>query len=245
MINHTKGTSVIKYARKKLICKAKKITETLSSRAWEGETCFIIGGGTSLENFDWNQLQGFRTIGINKAFIRYHAEVNFAMDYLFFDKVNSAQSFGFPDDKLHEEWLKYQGIKIFVRHDQNYIFSKDVYYVNELTRKAISFDLDEGIWPGNNSGMGALMLAVALGCKRIGLLGYDFYIKGSQTHWHEGYYQQNKKSLAVNLINYRRCIEEFASPISELGIQVFNLNPESKLRNFPFLDIKTFRQENS
>ena len=38
---------------------------------WRGETCFIIGGGPSLADMDWNRLAGKRTIAINKALLSY------------------------------------------------------------------------------------------------------------------------------------------------------------------------------
>jgi len=241
LINHSHGTSVVKVKPVNGRCLAKKITDVLPSNSWAGQTCFILGGGPSLEGFDYRQIVGFHTIGINKTFQSFSVEVNYAMDYNFFDLVqyNNVNPRD-PEYKLHQEWLAYSGIKLFIRHDHTYRFCEGIYFVDEITRKEICFDLNVGLYPGNNSGMGALMLAVALGCKRIGLLGYDFKVQGSKTHWHSGYANQDKKSFVVNLDKFRTCIEEFAPTILEMGIEVVNLSSDSSLQIFPKSSIKTF-----
>ena len=38
---------------------------------WTGETVYLIGGGPSLKNFEWNSLHGKKTIAINKAITFY------------------------------------------------------------------------------------------------------------------------------------------------------------------------------
>ena len=45
-----------------------KVTYKLREGQWTGHPCFIIGGGPSLKGFDFNLLEGRKTIGINRAF---------------------------------------------------------------------------------------------------------------------------------------------------------------------------------
>ena len=241
LINHSRGCGVIKVKKVKSRCLSQKIHQILPYQCWAGKTCLIIGGGPSLEGFDWNQLSGHLTIGINKAFQTYHATVNYSMDYNFFDWVHYNVKPEQPHYQLHQDWLKYQGIKVFLRHDKAHVFAEGTYYIDEMKQKAISFDLDQGMYGGNNSGMGALMLAVALGCKKIGLLGYDFKMVGGKTHFHEGYKNSPRVDTFVsNLESYRACIDELGPKILELGVDVVNLSPISALKSFPKSDIKTF-----
>jgi hypothetical protein len=219
---------------------ARKITEILPTNCWAGETCFIIGGGPSLEDFDWSQLEGHKVIGINKAFQFYSSDVNYAMDYNFFDMVQyNGLKPGQPHYQLHQHWVTYSGIKVFIRHNDAHPFADGIYYIPELSRKAISFDLDQGIYPGNNSGLGALMLAIALGCKRIGLLGYDFQVQGDKTHFHDGY-NQAMPTFVTNLEMFRKAIDELGPAMLELGIDIVNLSPRSTLKSFPRSNVKTF-----
>ena len=237
-INHSKGARFRKMNSIRSVCLAQNVTTILPTNSWAGKTCFIIGGGPSLQDFNWDLISNHLTIGINKAFKSFSPTINYAMDYNFFDLVQHNTS---PEHiKLHQQWLDYSGIKLFIRHKDNLAFADGIYYVKELDHKAISFDLNAGIYPMNNSGGGALMLALALGCKNIGLLGYDLKVKGDKTHWHEGYSNQKAQNMATNLENYRNKIDEFAPSILEMGINVVNLSSDSNLQKFPFSDIKTF-----
>ena len=110
-----------------------------------------------------------------------------------------------------------------------------VYLVKKRVSNEISFDLNEGIVGNSNSGLGAMMLAIALGANPIYLLGYDMYIKGDRTHWHEGYPNQDRgKIYDGKLKKYIRRLKEFAPQIEEKGVKIINLNPESALKCFSF-----------
>ncbi|MHA1290267.1 MAG: hypothetical protein ACTSPB_23030, partial [Candidatus Thorarchaeota archaeon] len=97
-----------------------------------------------MAGFDWSLLNGHRVIGINKSFLYYPAKVNFAMDYRFFDMAQFSADPSQKGKELHEAWMRYQGIKVFVRHDYKYRFAEGIYYVDALNQKAISYDLDKG-----------------------------------------------------------------------------------------------------
>lgn len=247
-IKHRKGTRVIPVKNRR--CKAKNITHILPTGAWKNKTCYLIGGGPSLKTFDFNCIKNELTIGVNKAFVKFPTTINYAMDKRFYDMVTFAQK---PEWKqLHEQWLAYKGIKLFVKQGVNHRYDESVYVVNWLQKKIVSLELTKGIHGGNNSGYGALALAIALGAKRIGLLGYDLKIKKKikkeakpgkniDTHWHEGYSFQSKKAYQSKLNKFAMCFDEFASTIAKLGIEVVNLNSDSALTCFPMEDMETFK----
>lgn len=243
-IRHRRGSQVSRIPVKPKPCQGHPISSVLPSNCWAGQTCFIIGGGPSLHNFNWSLLEGYKVIGINKAFQTYPAvDVNFGIDYRFFEALQYSSDPKHPDYQLHLDWIKFSGVRAFVRHSPSEKFVSGIHYVTALQRKAISFDLDAGIYPTNNSGGGALLLAVALGCRRIGLLGYDFKIQGTRTHYHSGYRSQDPDHLAKKLEDFRGKVDEWASGLSTNGIQVVNLSPDSALRNYPKSDIHTFLGE--
>jgi len=215
-----------------MICRAPYISEKLSSGSWEGETCFLIGGGPSLKNFDFNLIKDYPTIGVNKSFTKFPTTINYAMDMRFYDMVTTGD--------LQQEWLDYTGAKLFLKRSVKSKFDSSVYVVANLDKKALSLDIGKGIWGGNNSGFGALMIACALGCKRVGLLGYDLKVQKKETHWHEGYGFGRGRSFQSKLDKFKLCFEEFAPIMSKEGIMVINLNLDSALECFPKKDIKTF-----
>ena len=242
LINTHRGT-VVRKVRLATKCMAKPVTDVLSPGAWADSRCFIIGGGPSLVGFDFSQLDGEKTIGINKAFVHYHATVNYSMDHTFFEMVELNRRPSQDHYELHKKWCEYHGIKLFLRTTRQR-YNENVYYVSDLGKKGVSFNLQQGIYKGNNSGCGALMLAVALGCKRIGLLGYDFVIQQDgvkvKTHWHEGYDRGTIRSMLRNLENFRDCIEELGPCLPEMGVSVYNLNPDSGLRCFEKISMESF-----
>ena len=238
--SHNRGTIITRLPRKNYGCLAKPITDVLPANSWAGKKCFIVGGGPSLKHFDFSLLKGFHVITINKAFQYFPSKVNYGMDYTFFDFLQYNSSKDPSDRKLQKAWRKYKGIKLFSRHDSTLRFCEGVYYVDELTQKQICFDLNQGIYCGNNSGVGALMLSVALGCKKIGLLGYDFKVIGKQTHFHDGYKGQNLKTFVPNLEAFRKNLDELAETLKDLKISIVNLSSNSALQSYPKSSFKAF-----
>lgn len=209
--------------------------------AWAGKRCLLIGGGPSLSNFDPNLISNEFTIGINKAFVKFSCTINYGMDYRFYEQLTHVDGKDKEKLSLHEQWVNYKGIKVFLKMDNNSKFDGGVYTIKKLSQKVLRFDLSEGIYPGGNSGFGALMLAVALGATKIGLLGYDFKVDKdcNRTHWHQGYGQKIDHMERV-LRNFKAGFEAIAPKIEEHKILVFNLNPNSNLKCFPFAGIEEF-----
>lgn len=217
--------------------RAQELCWILKSGSWKEKRCFLIGGGPSLlethvQRFLEDHIKSRKelSIGTNKAFI-WNPTLNYAMDISFYQLANSLPA-----------WKEYKGIKVFLYRNRCSQFDEDVYIVRSLPKIEISFDLQKGIWPGNNSGFGALMLAVALGAKKIGLLGYDFYVEDNRTHWHEGY-GAKPDIMETALHRFIRSFEEVEPDLQAHGIKVVNLNPKSELRCFPFSTIEEFLNE--
>ena len=217
-------------------CRAPNITEILSNNVWKSKTCFLIGGGPSLKDFDFGPIKNELTIGVNKSFIRFPTTINYAMDWRFYNMVTS--------DDLRQQWAAYKGIKLFLKRSAKSKFNDDVYVVNSLPKKGLSLDLHQGIWGGNNSGFGALMLAICLGATRIGLLGFDLKIRVKagkiETHFHGGYGLGRETNFQSKLDKFKKCFDEFSSVITKQGINVVNLNLDSALECFPKDSIENF-----
>lgn len=242
-IKRHKSTQVISI--RNTSCRADCITDVLPTGAWKGKTCFIIGGGPSLVDFDFRQIRNKLTIGINKSFTKFSTTVNYAMDDRFYDLITFPENGG--DSKLHEQWLAYKGIKVFLRHSVRVRYDNSVHFVHSLHSSVLSLDLKQGIWGGNNSGFGAVMLACALGCSHIGLLGYDLKIQKKSkeivTHWHGGYSLKKNSSFQNKLDKFKKCFDDFAPTIAQQGISVVNLNLDSALTCFPKDSIENFLKE--
>lgn len=207
--------------------------EVMPDGAWRGERCFVIGGGPSLEGFDFNRLQGKgRVIAINKAF----KDVMFA-DICFFMDASSNTFYGLLKrgrlgQDILQKWEEFQGDKVYL----NLVGRKldDVYSVRSIGRAGVSNSIAKGLYHGNNSGVGAIGLAICLRANPIYLLGFDCGFSNGKSHYHGGYPMGMKESIFRGFANDFSRFNKF---LIRTKFRVINLNPKSHLRCFPFSTI--------
>jgi hypothetical protein len=200
--------------------------EVLADGAWRDEPCFIIGGGPSLIGFDFNRLRGRgHTIVINRAFeFAPFADILFFMDWRFYRLCHD-------DPGRYKLWQEFKGYKVFL----NIMGRKldDCNSVRSVGRNGRSTSIQGGLHHGNNSGVGALNLALCLKAKPIYLLGYDMRHENGQAHFHDGYGGVAQEKTALSFA--REFVHIGRSLTDKSG--VINLNPRSMLKIFPFGNI--------
>jgi len=221
---------------------SRKITEVLDSNAWKRRHVFITGGGFSLADFDFDILKTETTISINRSWEHYNGTIWYGMDAAFIDwmrrgQFDASSRFG-PD--TYNKWRAMRSLKIFACPAGSFKFEDDVFLVRRLPQVTISRDVNLGIYAGTNAGVGAIMLAVALGATTINLLGIDLKMGESvtgetRTHFHKGYPGTTEKNVMQAMFDtYKKDFEACAGPLKAAGIRIFNLNEQSALRCFEF-----------
>lgn len=187
-------------------------------KIWKNE-CFIIGGGPSINLIDIERLRSKRVIGTNNAY-----EIAPFIDFLYF---MDCVWYKWHKDKL----VNFKGIKVTTCHECTNI--KGIKFLKTGVRTGLD-DRPEFLARGNNTGMGALALAVKLGAKRIILLGYDMHFPGGQSNFH------NNHQRDVNEERYRvefaKKFEIFKDALIEKKIEVLNATPGSELTIFPIVE---------
>lgn len=205
------------------------LTAVLPTGAWAGRRCFILGGGPSLRGFDFSRLAGELVIGVNRAFEAFDPAILYSMDMRYLTWVMTGE-YG---DEAAERFDCMRGTKAWLRANDRYGFEDGIYRVDSNGGDKLTFSLEEGFCQQNNSGFGALNLALCLGCTEIFLLGFDMHGDGGkQAWWHNGHPQVNDDST------YRErmipLFEQHAKAIADQGVRVVNLNPDSALKCFEF-----------
>jgi len=210
------------------------IYEVLPDRSWKGHPCVVVGGGPSLSDFDWELLRGWRVIGVNRVYEKFDPTIIFSMDTRFLRWIMEAK-YGeearkkFTESKAYKTWLCTYNCKL----------PPEIYIVKVWKNYGAGFrafpeTMRNGIGHGNNSGFGALNLAVCLGANPIYLLGFDmrYEVKGEEfrTHWHGGHPQPHRPNTVTGFIDYFRLP---AARAKELEINIINLCPGSALQCFP------------
>jgi hypothetical protein len=206
--------------------------ERFPDGAWRGQRCFIVGGGPSLKGFDFERLRDERVIAVNKAFYDApFADIVFGMDRSFIDNIMAG--------KLNKDGKDYRqafevfvGIKLWL-DVSNYSYPPGIYSIPSAGEIGWTKSLGEGLYHGQNSGYGALNLAMVLGADPIYLLGYDCSRgPAGEKNYHDGYPSGGNPD-ALNI--FRRAFEAGAALLNGRP-RIVNLNPQSALRCFGFGD---------
>lgn len=193
-------------------------------REWEGETVFIIAGGPSVTQEQVDKLKGRKVIAIK----------------LSCEKAPWADILFFADGKWfkpHKDVVKnFAGRVVTVAGIPDPGKILQLRKVPPDQKSPFKFQTDPtAIAVRRTSLTGAINLAVHLGGKKIVLLGADGKVEaGKPTHHHTPHPMPNKPDVFGD---QAKDLEEVARAVKELGIEVFNINPASAFRMFPFLDL--------
>lgn len=213
----------------------KRLHDVLPSGCWKGRRCFIVGGGTSLEGFDFSQLQGELVITVNRAMEHVpNAAVMIAQDARLWGWYES----GDLGQEAKEKFRNFKGFKSWV-NCQAFPYPEDLYIID--TTHVRDFNWKEYNYSGGlpwctNTGLDALCLAVCLGANPIYLLGFDCYGKeGKTANFHAGYPDNNDAIIYKD--NFVPNFNDFSTYINPIT-KVVNLNPKSELKCFEFGEFK-------
>jgi hypothetical protein len=207
------------------------LEETLPEGSWKGRSCFMIGGGPSLKDFDPSLLDGRLTIGINPPVLeRFNPTILYLMDLR---ALNWARQ-GLYGETVRQRFEDYSGLKVFLLlYSANlppdfYVLKAFGNFNTSQRRWGMSFA--QGLGTGNNSGYAALNLAFLLGADPVYLLGYDMKHEPDRTHWHAGHPVKQTRDQVESFIPHFNRAARF---LRRAGRTVINLNPDSALVCFP------------
>lgn len=179
-----------------------------------GETIYIVGGGPSLKDFDFDLLKDKVVIAVNKAFL-----------YLPFAQVLYWSDSSFYDTFKKEIHL-FKGIKATKNPSPK---TDDIINLVETGREGLELE-PNGIRTGGNSGYAAINVAYHLGAKKIVLLGFDGKNgSGGNTHWHDGY----GKKGASDEVMQRNWLPHYSSLINALEgrrVKIYNTSKFSEIK---------------
>ena len=182
------------------------------------KTIYIAGGGSSLKDFNWDLLKDKDVIAVNRAY----------------EKVPDAKWIYFSDLRFWQ-WNK----KHLINHNGKKITGN--YRIVHPCVTMLKFTGSEGLETkatglrtGNNSGFAAINLAYHLGAELIVLLGFDMDAPKGNCHWHNGYPTKNRNNFK-DMLKY---FETIAKPLEDLGVEVLNASPDSKINCFNKITLK-------
>jgi len=199
----------------------------------ESGPAIIVGGGPSLTGFDFNRLKRYTVIACNRSHEFVDARYVVVWDYEIFLR---------PDG--HGKKLKDKDFEtVFTKPGGQGVHPKAVELEWVSKRGMVSDSLAEGIHPVN-SGSAALNIAYCLGYNPIFLLGFDCSVdeEGCRAHfyddgpWGKAILTSEFGYRPEKLEHWRTILDRQARQYAFRGLNVFNLGPESELREYPKAD---------
>lgn len=200
------------------------------SRDWEGQDVIVVGGGSSLTNFDFTTLIGRNVIGVNEAFRL---------------GVSTVPRLIFGDI---EWWNRNKwALEDYVKKSGGVLYSispgterLNMPYLQQLTRLSLgcSFQPDKLAW-NYSTGAAAVNLAFLLGAKRIFLLGFDMTAPNGESHWHR---YRKKVTGEESFARFMKGFEQLAIHLKKVpGLKVYNVGDgTSRLSEFEKITFDEF-----
>ena len=209
------------------------------------DICFVIGGGPSLNGFDFTSLNGCDTIAVNKA-VEYLPNPTYFIttDYSYFVKaslpisqINQKVYKSYFIANMSHSYMKIKNNQV-VDTRRNFVY-EDLYQydgvIKSYNKTGFGSTVNE-FSHGENSGHCGIQLALLLGYKKIYLLGFDLNNEGV-THFHQSYREIDQESFKKRVNTYAETLLQ--SLIKHKGSQqIINLSSSSILTQSPSV-IKT------
>lgn len=191
---------------------------------WFEQDAYIIGGGSSLQGFDFTKLKGRNVIGINDAF---HLGKEIVSYVLFGDA-------GFW--KEHMRALEACGIPVVTCAPSLQFIN--VPWLYQMGRMKDGIHEAPVLGWNYSTGAAAVNLAHILGAKRIFLLGFDMGRReDGKTHWHEHRLKGIPDDSYARFIRGFHCVFQSMSRFPD--VQVLNVTDgTSKLPSFPRINFE-------
>lgn len=214
------------------------------------KTCFIVAGGSSLKDFDFNLLKNKTTFVSNKTIFDVpDVDYFITTDYTFLNFLKKVN--------LYEKWKSLSSEKYFVANcisdfiknedgqitDLRYGLKYELQDFDDIivckSAKNVGFNF-ENFNSGYNSGFCSFQLALVMGYKTIYLLGMDMNCDGKDTHYHKGY-GKSRDRMQTNLMNYSKHFKEVLEKlkVNRPDLKIISCSPVSSLNEvIPYQDIK-------
>lgn len=198
----------------------------VATKEWEGQDAVIVGGGSSLKNFDFSRFKGKNVIGCNDAF-RLGAEL--IPNVLFGDTAY------FHRTKWELE--KYSGRLITCATS---LANLQLEWLHQVGRTQAGLGTPDAIGWNYSTGAAAIALAFHFGAVNIYLLGFDMnHNEKGETHWHNHRVRPTQQNAFIRHI---RGLSQVAAALREQDrTKVFNVTDgSSRVLYFPLLSFEEF-----
>jgi hypothetical protein len=200
------------------------MAKMIPDRTWPDSDIFIIGGGKSLESFDWSLLRPELTIGCNDAYLH---DIEICKIAIFGD---------YKWWEANKDNLRFFKGRVFT--NCNHLQKSTIPWLNVMTRYNRGL-VKNGLGWNSNTGASAVNLALILGAKRVFLLGFDCKLTNGDSNWHINDLDEPQKSV---YIRFKTGFEQVKNALPKVfpGTEIINVSDVSDLKVFPIIGMEEF-----
>ena len=203
---------------------------------WTGKTCYIIGGGPSLEGFDFTPLHGQHVIGCNDAYsLGPWVDVCLFGDWGWWviHGVDRVVHDGKKRD--HDGLLRFPGLIVSNTPPKN--MPKIIHTcprVLPMRRQAEGIPMRRDVltWY-DNCGAAAIHLALLFGATRVVLLGFDMKRGNGRQNWHRAIKPEAPPSRNDHHVMKHARLERAVAASRYKDVKILNANPDSACDAWP------------
>ena len=209
----------------------RPIIQELTTK-FAGTDVFIIGGGNSLRNFNFDSLKGKNVIALNSAYK--YVDENAVLYWADATWGGSNHDKGLFD---HPSRFKFSSrINADTLIQSNKLGAGGCHWLKKTGD--YGYDPNVNNVRGNNSGTNAINFAINLHANRVILLGFDMGYVFGRTHFHDHHEQVTASRTYTE--QFIPSIESLAKEIKHLPVKIINCSNHSNLKCFEFGDIKDY-----
>jgi len=206
-------------------------------REWSGQTAVILGGGPSLEGFDYKALwvqPRPRVIAINDSWrLCPWADLFYFCDTAWFQEQARVNRLSVD---LSTDFRGVANTGRMVKGGEDPATDPRVRMVRFTGQIGLEWREKDAVRHGSNSGYQVLNLAYHLGVARVLLLGYDMKVNRQKTHWHNAP-RPAASSMARSLADFAALFQYLVDPMKRAGVDILNCTPGSALKCWPAMDL--------
>lgn len=194
---------------------------------WKDETAFVLASGPSLTAEICEKVRWRKTIAVNSScMLAPWADVLFFTDSGWYEPRRAAVA-GWP------------GLVISMSRTAKRELPDKV--------KRVKGEGDPALPPrfpppgagvvqqGRSSGHTAISVAVALGARRVALLGYDMRVVADREHCHQEY--TGPRDLGIYANDFVPAFNGWRAAAEAVGVEIINCTPGSAIAEFSFADL--------
>jgi len=194
---------------------------------FKGESCVILGNGSSATEYISNEY--VKSIGVN--------DIGRIINPDFLLLADDKDKFLRDSNQERVDMIENTGADYYICRDTSWNFPVEDYYtfrLGEMVPKIFNLVNNDKLDFGYDSPYMAILFAVKLGFKNIGILGVDY----TPNHFYEK--DGNHSLVKLNLFPK---IDAAYNNLNKLHLNIVNLSEQSKITAFPKMKINDFYNE--